>query len=313
MEKADQSAKKPRLEPPQNTRVKQEVAAHEGTEGGSAVVAVVAAAGTGPRVEGAIKMDMTLLHCPLCFRPLKPPVFQCQGGHLACGGCTASADGCRKCDPGQAFDVRNTAMDAVVSAARVECPHGGCETHVAYHELDAHRGACPRAPCLCTETGCGFAGLPPTLAAHLAAEHAWPKLTVQYGKMYRLRVPVPSRRVLVGAGDNGSAFVLTAGALGAAVAVSVVCVRASAAPSPRYTCQMWANLPAPAGADGGKADVALAKMKVESSTSPGAVVAVDELASFLMVPPRYLVPGATASSTAVPLTIRIDEISSSSS
>ena len=242
--------------------------------------------------------------------------MQCKGGHLACGNCIAGGEECRRCDPnggggGGGFDIRNTAIDAVVSAARVECPHGGCGTHVAYHELDAHRGACPHAPCLCTEPGCGFAGLPPALAAHLVAEHAWPKLTVQYGKLHRFRVPVPSRRVLVGAGDDGGAFVLTAGALGAATAVSVVCVRASAAPSPRYTCKMWSNLP-PAGANGGKADVALVDMKVESSTSPGAVVAVDQLASFLTVPRRYLVPGAATASMAVPLNIRIERISSSS-
>ncbi|CAM0878955.1 unnamed protein product [Alopecurus aequalis] len=314
METGDQSAKKPRLEPPPRTQVKQEIAVHEGT-GGCGGAGVVVAAETGPRVEGAIKMDMTLLHCPLCSRPLKPPVFQCKAGHLACAVCIAGGEGCRKCDPkgGGGFDVRNTAMDAVVSAARVECPHSGCGTHVAYHALDAHRGACPRAPCLCTEPGCGFAGQPPALAAHLAAAHAWPKLTVQYGKVHRFRMPVPSRRVLLGAGDDGGAFVLTAAALGAATAVSVVRVRASAVPWPRYTCKMWANLPAAAGASGGKADVALVDMKVESSTSPGAVVAVDELASFLTVPPRYLVPGAAASSMAVPLSIRIERISPSSS
>jgi hypothetical protein len=57
--------------------------------------------------------------------------------------------------------------------------------------------------------------------------------------------------------------------------------------------------------------VALVEMKVESSTSPGAVVAVDELASFLTVPPRYLVPAAVAAaaSMVVPLSIRIDRIS----
>jgi E3 ubiquitin-protein ligase SIAH1 len=119
-----------------------------------------------------------------------------------------------------------------------------------------------------------------------------------------------SKRIFFGAGDDGGgAFVLTAGALGAATAVSLVCVRASAAPSPRYICKMWANLPAPAA--NVKADVALVEMKVESSTSPGAVVAVDELASFLTVPPRYLVPAAVAAaaSMVVPLSIRIDRIS----
>ncbi|KAK1661069.1 hypothetical protein QYE76_049228 [Lolium multiflorum] len=326
METGDQNAKKPRLERPRSIRVKQEVAEHEGTggegggaeggegEGGQGGAEVVGAATeTGRRVEGAVQMDMTLLQCPLCSSPLRPPVFQCKAGHLACGGCCTES--CRRCDPhgGGGFDVRNTAMDAVVSAARVECPHGGCETYIAYHDLDDHRAACPHAPCFCTESGCGFAGLAPALAAHLSAEHAWPTLTVQYGKVYRHRVLVPSQLVLVGAGDDGGGvFVLTAGALGGATAVSVVCVRASAAPWPRYTCKMWANFTAVGGANGDKAKVGVVDMKLESSTSPGAVVAVDELASFLTVPPRYLVPAVGVASMVVPLSIRIDRSSSSS-
>ena len=81
MEQSDQSAKKPRLEPSPSIRVKKEDAVHEGTAGeggggGGGAVVLAAAEVTGPRVEGAIKMDMNLLHCPLCSRPLKPPVFQ---------------------------------------------------------------------------------------------------------------------------------------------------------------------------------------------------------------------------------------------
>jgi hypothetical protein len=50
---------------------------------------------------------------------------------------------------------------------------------------------------------------------------------------------------------------------------------------------MWVTMPTPAAVDS-RADIAQVDMKVESSTSPGAVVAGDE-ASFLTVPPRYQV------------------------
>ena len=33
---------------------------------------------------------------------------------------------CQKCDHGGGFDVRNTAVDSVLSSVRVECPHEGC-------------------------------------------------------------------------------------------------------------------------------------------------------------------------------------------
>ncbi|KAM0845454.1 hypothetical protein ACQ4PT_056359 [Festuca glaucescens] len=200
-------------------------------------------------------MEMSLLHCPLCARPLKPPIFQCKGGHIACASCIAAAgEECRNCEHGGCFDVRNTAMDAVVSSARTRCPHVGCQRHVAYHELSDHRSACPHAPCICTEPGCGFAGS--RRASHRPALLALGDGPVRQGE------PAP------GAG---------------------------------YTCKMWATMPTPAAPDS-RADIAQVEMKVESSTSPAAVVAVDE-ASFLTVPPRYLL-GDGASKT-VPLSIAL--------
>uniref|UniRef100_A0A453DXR7 Uncharacterized protein n=3 Tax=Aegilops tauschii subsp. strangulata TaxID=200361 RepID=A0A453DXR7_AEGTS len=93
----------------------------------------------------------------------------------------------------------------------------------------------------------------------------------------------------------------------AAAAVSVLCVRASASTQPRFSCKMWVNLLQPA--NGGRADMALVDMQVRSSTTPGAVVAVDE-PTFLAVPRMYMVPVAgDAASMEVPLNIRIDKIS----
>jgi hypothetical protein len=88
--------------------------------------------------------------------------------------------------------------------------------------------------------------------------------------------------------------------------MSVVCIRAAAPWRPQYACKMWVTMPTPAAVDS-RADIAHVDMKVESSTSPGAVVAVDE-ASFLTVPPRYQV--GDGASKRVPLSIRIDKISS---
>ncbi|KAM3345901.1 hypothetical protein ACQJBY_020432 [Aegilops geniculata] len=240
-------------------------------------------------------MDMRVLQCPLCTLPLKPPVVQCKGGHVACGGCLAEP--CRRCEHGGGFDVRSTAMDAVVSAARVECPHDGCRTYVAYHELSDHRSACPRAPCSCPEPGCSFAGPPRALLAHLFARHSMPAHKFQYGEGFRLLVPAsePSRRLLIG-GDDGRAFLLSVGALGAATAASVVCVRASAVPRPQYSCKMWSIMPP-------SQDIVVVKTKVTSSTSPGAVAA----ASFLTVPPTYCRVEAGVSNS-VPLNVRIDKI-----
>ena len=66
MGQGDQSAKKARVELlPNGSAVKQEIVPHE-------------AAG-GAVVEVTLKMDVSVLHCPVCFRALKPPVFKVRG------------------------------------------------------------------------------------------------------------------------------------------------------------------------------------------------------------------------------------------
>jgi E3 ubiquitin-protein ligase SIAH1 len=134
-----------------------------------------------------------------------------------------------------------------------------------------------------------------------------PVHSIRYGEVLRVQVPsAPRTRLLLVAEDDGRAFLATVGALSAAAAaVSVVCVRASAAARPRFTCKMWVTL-GPV-ADNNKV---LVEMQVRSSTSPGAVVATDE-PTFLPVLPRYLVPGDGPSSMSmeVPLSVRIDRVS----
>jgi hypothetical protein len=78
MEQGDQSAKKQRVEPlPNGSAVKQEVVVYDAA--GGAVVAQV----HGSRVEVTLKMDISVLHCPLCFCPLRPPVHKVRSRLLA--------------------------------------------------------------------------------------------------------------------------------------------------------------------------------------------------------------------------------------
>ncbi|KAE8796281.1 E3 ubiquitin-protein ligase [Hordeum vulgare] len=163
-------------------------------------------------------MDMRVLHCPLCTLPFKPPVFQVpfflcfffdtpvdpfmetdvsiyrrtlgsvcvqcdKGGHQACGGCVALLPGgrCSEWTCGWFF-VACSALDAIVSSTKVECPHDGCQLDVPYDEAADHRSACPHAPCDCTEPGSGFVGPPQELAGHLVVLHSVPLRTVEYGR-----------------------------------------------------------------------------------------------------------------------------------
>ncbi|XP_044343802.1 E3 ubiquitin-protein ligase SINA-like 5 [Triticum aestivum] len=141
MEKGgDQSAKKPRMaNGPAPASVKQEMVVL-GHEAGEIVLAIQP-----PTME--VLMDLTLLQCHFYSRPLKPPVHQCNNGHVACGDCRGgerlgNERQCQKCERGGGFYIHNTAIDVVVSAARVECAHHGCGLFATFHELEDQQGAC---------------------------------------------------------------------------------------------------------------------------------------------------------------------------
>ncbi|EEC69847.1 hypothetical protein OsI_00183 [Oryza sativa Indica Group] len=221
----------------------------------------------------AVRIDMAMLHCPICFLPLKPPIFQCDAGHMACSNCRGKVAGgrCHSCE-GVGVGVvyaRSRAMEAFVSSTKIQCPYQahGCRSYVTYYAVDDHQRACPHAPCSCPEPGCGFAGSPGT----------------------------PRRGAFLPRGqgrEDKRVFLLAMAAVGAASAVTLVRVAASAETAARYRCKMWANAPAAAaaavaGAASGKADMVMVDMEVASSgVAPGGV-AVEE-ATFLAVPPKML-------------------------
>uniref|UniRef100_A0ACD5TRZ1 Uncharacterized protein n=1 Tax=Avena sativa TaxID=4498 RepID=A0ACD5TRZ1_AVESA len=258
--------------------------------------------GQAKRIRGVAALDLSVLNCTLCSHPLKRPVFQCIDRHLACGRCLADCPGeqCQICEHGGGFSPCPI-MDHIISLAMVECSHDGCKSSVPYHELDDHESACPHAPCYCTEPGCGFVGPPQVLLSHLAVLHSVPVHTVNYGKVHRLQVSEP-RFVLHGEGDD-SAFLLAVASLGAAIVVSALCIRGGASLEPRYAVKLWANGPPAPNSAAGKIKWELEA--VTSSTRPGDVI-VEELPSFFMVPPAYLV--GSGASKAVTLDIRIDKL-----
>uniref|UniRef100_A0A452ZJ12 RING-type E3 ubiquitin transferase n=1 Tax=Aegilops tauschii subsp. strangulata TaxID=200361 RepID=A0A452ZJ12_AEGTS len=248
------------------------------------------------------RVETSLLDCRLCFRPLKPPVFQCNGGHSACGTCLVELPGgqCPMCKHGGGGFAPCLAMDGIVSSATIKCSHDGCQSHVTYHEHDDHHSACPHAPCFCTEPGCSFAGPPPALLGHLATLHSWPVHKIEYGKVLWLQVPVSEPRRLLLAEDGG-VFLLVVGLLNAITVVSVVCIRASTSPSLQYPAMMWAY---------GPPDVAGVRCMVDteavtSSSKPRDVVA-EKLPFVLLVPPTHVF-GAGASKE-LSLEIRVNKM-----
>ncbi|CAO2198759.1 unnamed protein product [Urochloa humidicola] len=279
-------------------------AAHGG-EGSLAGAAVAELAIERPRID--ISVDAQYLHCAVadCNRPLKPPIFKCEAGHLLCGACRGDrrdAGHCRRCGRAAAFAHCGAELDLIVGDARVPCPFReyGCGISIAYHATAAHQDACPYAPCHCSVPGCPFTASPPRLRDHLAFDHSWPLDRLPgYGKPLPLRVPAPPaageqqpHRLLVVDGDEHRLFALSVRPRGAAsVAVSVSCVRTAAAAEagPRFVCMVWAQAPSPAGAApavGGKGRRLMMEADVASCAVPGGNAVEEGMA--LYVPPPML-------------------------
>jgi len=252
--------------------------------------------------------------------------MQCAFGHLACGVChvTSSSGGggagrCSVCGDGGGGYARSTAMEDIVRSAKVLCPHDayGCRTYVTYYDAAEHQRACPHAPCLCSEPGCGFAGTPAALRDHLAGAHSWPVDRIRYGAALRLRVPEldpAQHRRLLAAGDDegGQVFFLAVRAIRDRPfrVVSLVCARPGAAAGcPRYACTIRAaQQPSDAAAAAGEVSaesVVLEMAPVPSSAAPGET-SIEEAASLVVL--RRTLPAGAAAAGEMHLTVRIDRI-----
>uniref|UniRef100_A0ACD5VDU6 Uncharacterized protein n=1 Tax=Avena sativa TaxID=4498 RepID=A0ACD5VDU6_AVESA len=259
--------------------------------GGSALVAVEAMTEP-PQVD--IRMDVALLHCHSCHHPLKPPVFKCDAaGHIVCFYCRAGhVDICSRAS------TQCPELDAVVGAAKVPCPYRafGCEQYVVYHGAADHQRACHCTPCSCPESGCPFVGSRGMLLDHIAAAHARLAVTVRYGRSSNLNFPLSQSWHVLVAEEDKSVFLVSLGALGAATAVSLLCVRAHDVPAPQFWCKLFAERP---GED--KDKLVLMASTVGSSTLTDGVPAAGQ-GMFLAVPQELI------SGEMLALIIRIDHL-----
>uniref|UniRef100_K3XJS1 RING-type E3 ubiquitin transferase n=1 Tax=Setaria italica TaxID=4555 RepID=K3XJS1_SETIT len=290
--------KRPRALASPDGGVKQErrgqAEASQGGEGEGAVVAVQAM--DDPQI--SVRISVARLHCNACLVPLKPPTFKCEAGHVVCSTCRGRhGQGCA----GAGAYAACVELDDIVRDAKVPCAYEeyGCTSWVVYHKVVDHHRTCRWGPCFCPDSSCELYASPARLAEHFAAHHAWPVAKIAYGKPCKLAVPGPQgRQVLVGEGD-GCVFLVSPCALGAATAVSLVCVRAggdAVAGAPQFRCKLWVEV------EGNKENLALVTSMVASSNLSGGFVAAEQ-GMFLAVPPELL---HDESGEAPALMVRID-------
>ncbi|RLN22135.1 uncharacterized protein C2845_PM07G02620 [Panicum miliaceum] len=273
------SGKKPRAQP---QVVAPGVVVKQEPEEAGAVMAVQAM--DEPQIK--LTFGVSLFHCQACLLPLKPPTFKCEAGHVVCCTCRGKH--------GQASGRAATyaacrERDAFVRDAKLPCRYEefGCKSLVVYYQAADHHGACEWAPCSCPAPGCDFFTSPPRLVEHFVADHRWRVTKVRYGAACKLPVPAPPQgcHVLVGEGGR-SVFLVSQCALGAATAVSLVCVRANgdaAAGAAQFKCKLWVEVELPSNKD----KLVLNMSAVRSSDLSGGFPAAD-MNVFLAVPPVLL-------------------------
>ncbi|CAO2160857.1 unnamed protein product [Urochloa humidicola] len=278
----------------QERRGQGQAEASQGGEGEGAMVAVEQAMEE-PQI--SVKLPVARLHCHACHLPLKPPTFKCDAGHVVCSTCRGGHG--QACAGGAAGYASCVELDHILRDAKVPCAYAdfGCASWVVYHDAAEHHRYCRCGPCFCPEPDCVLFASPATLAEHFAAHHGWPVTKIAYGKPCKLAFPGPNgRQVLVGDGD-GSVFLLSPCALGAAMAVSLVCVKAGGAAAPRqFRCKLWAEV------EGNNENLALLTSMVASSDLSGGLVAAEQ-GMFLAVPPDLM---HDASGEVPALMVRID-------
>ncbi|KAF8762248.1 hypothetical protein HU200_009802 [Digitaria exilis] len=138
--------------------------------------------------------DADALYCGVCCLPLKPPIFQCDVGHVVCSPCRdklKDTGKCHECGTATGDYRRCHAMERLLESIRFPCPYAahGCTAMPAYCHKQSHRQACSHAPWRCPGKGCSFVGSSTVLLDHFTGEHGWPCTTrTRAGKTCRCSI-----------------------------------------------------------------------------------------------------------------------------
>uniref|UniRef100_A0ACD5UWH2 Uncharacterized protein n=1 Tax=Avena sativa TaxID=4498 RepID=A0ACD5UWH2_AVESA len=254
--------------------------------------------------EISVKMDSQVLDCNICFESLKPPIFQCEVGHVLCSVCFEKlpkkcAICCRRTGYSRCF-----AFEQFINAVRVPCSNTkyGCDEFITHDQKEKHESACTHSPCFCPEAGCSFIGSRGPLLDHFVTEHGWLQTNLQYKKSLRISMKRDRRFTLL-IGEDMSIFLLTNILTDIGNALALVCIRPHES-GPSYSSKISA---VPRGAGAGAVGSLVFQMDplVASSSLLGGV----QLGKFFLLVPPGLVDESTDELT---IHIRIDELTSKS-
>ncbi|KAK8916439.1 putative E3 ubiquitin-protein ligase SINA-like 6 [Platanthera zijinensis] len=118
------------------------------------------------------RIDEDVFDCSVCFNLLRPPIFQCKNGHIACSSCRPKLHNkCHVCT--QFIGRRCLALEKVIESIKCQCQYFkyGCRVTLSFTEKASHEETCSHAPLFCPISGCTFSSSKHVLAAHVKRKH----------------------------------------------------------------------------------------------------------------------------------------------
>ncbi|CAO2180718.1 unnamed protein product [Urochloa humidicola] len=181
------------------------------------------------RKDGAatsVTVELEVLDCPVCFEPLRPPIFQCAVGHLICSSCFSKLPNpkkCHHCSRPRDYN-RCHGIEKIIGSIQVPCSNTkyGCSMKTSYYEREDHETTCPHAPCFCPDTSCRFSGSTGMLQEHFIDEHKWPFTKFRYGWCFYTNI---KEGVRVISGGDSRLFLLHVASEPFGCVISVLCVQ----------------------------------------------------------------------------------------
>ncbi|KAL0923798.1 hypothetical protein M5K25_004571 [Dendrobium thyrsiflorum] len=123
--------------------------------------------------EFKFRIDPDVLDCTICFEPLRPPIFECRNGHIACSYCCPKLlNKCHFCcEP--IGRRRCVALEKVLESITSPCQYAnyGCRAILSFAEKASHEEACSHAALFCPISNCTFSGSKSLLCSHAKHMH----------------------------------------------------------------------------------------------------------------------------------------------
>ncbi|GJM96021.1 hypothetical protein PR202_ga12823 [Eleusine coracana subsp. coracana] len=135
-----------------------------------------------------VRMELSILDCPICHDPLRAPIFQCGIGHVLCLSCNVLLNECPQCSA--TIFQRCFIMERVVDSVVAPCSFSkhGCVEEITRFNKKKHEKVCSYRPCFCPDSAYSFSGTTVPLLVHFTTHHKWPSKEFKYYKPFNLPV-----------------------------------------------------------------------------------------------------------------------------